>query len=264
VAAFNNTYGASYTQADIRVIRYDGVNEDLDLGNNSDNAADYTALIPTIGVYGNANEYRYFEVTTPHLSEFAIALIDPPGPLGFSLLNFSAVYNAPSTLLSWETSREQQTTDFQVQRSADGQDFTTIGSVPAGGNSTATLSYHFTDPTAAQTGNATLYYRLQETDRSGQVNYSPVDVIRIDASGALSVYPNPATDHVFVRINAITGSRAELIVTDMAGRKIASQTVYLQKGNNSIYLETGKWTMGVYCLKIDAEGSSWQTKLVKQ
>lgn len=264
VAGFNNTYGTSYTQADVRVVRYDGVNQDLDLSNNSDNAGDYTSLVPTIGTYGNAGEYRYFEVTTPHLSEFAIALNSATSPLGFTLLNFSAVYHAPSTLLSWETSQEEQTANFQVQRSVDGQQFGTIGNVPAAGHSAATLSYEFTDAAAAQTGSATLYYRLQETDLGGQTHYSPVDVVRIDGSNALSVWPNPATDHVFVQINSATGSTASLIVTDMAGRKIALQALYLQKGNNSVYLETGKWAPGVYCLSIGLDGASWQTKLVKQ
>lgn len=265
VAAFNSAYGTSYTQTDIRVVRYDGTNLDLDLTNNSDNATDYTALTPTIGNYGNANEYRYFEVTTPHLSEFAIALSSSSSPLAFSLLNFTAAYQAPATLLSWQTAQEENTASFQIQRSTDGQNFGTIGSTPAAGQSNTTLNYHYTDATAEQAGAATLYYRLQETDFDGHASYSPVAAVGINATGAFAVYPNPATDHVFIQVSAAATSTAELVITDVTGRKVGVEALTLQTGNNSIYLETGRWAPGIYMLKLNTPGAaSWQAKLVKQ
>jgi hypothetical protein len=74
VAKFNRHNGTSYTVKDVFIIRYDGVNQDTDLKNNSNNRNDYKKIIPKLKYYGFNNEYAYLEFYTRHFSEFQIAL----------------------------------------------------------------------------------------------------------------------------------------------------------------------------------------------
>jgi uncharacterized delta-60 repeat protein len=74
IAKFNNLYNTAYTYKDVFIIRYDGINQDTSLTNNSDIKTDYTKLIPTFGYYGFNNEYVYLEFYTDRFSEFQVAL----------------------------------------------------------------------------------------------------------------------------------------------------------------------------------------------
>ena len=98
----------------------------------------------------------------------------------------------------------------------------------------------------------------------GHTNYSPVAVVEIDASAAFTVYPNPVTDHVFIQISSAGAVKANLIVTDVAGRKIAVEALSLQQGNNTLYVGTSGWGPGMYYLELITDGGSWKTKLLKQ
>ena len=107
---FNTTYGTSYTQSDIRILRYDGVNQDLDPANNSGTATDYASITPTtIGTYGGSGEYQYLEFSSSGLSEFAIVLTSTPvAPLPLKLLDFTAAYANGATTLRWQTAQEDR------------------------------------------------------------------------------------------------------------------------------------------------------------
>ncbi len=63
--------------------------------------------------------------------------------------------------LNWDVSEVNQVTEFQVQRSADGMNFSAIGTVDAVAGQTG---YSYADGNA--TGNV-LYYRLQITRLGG-------------------------------------------------------------------------------------------------
>jgi len=80
----------------------------------------------------------------------------------------------------------------------------------------------------------------------------------------VSVYPNPFRDHVFVRIEAKIAALAGLVVTDVAGRIVAVKVLYLQPGENSVYLETGRWFRGVYYFDLRTREDRKQVKALKE
>jgi hypothetical protein len=65
--------------------------------------------------------------------------------LPLTLLNFTASRNNNVISLTWQTSNEVNTSHFNIQRSADGLNFTNAGNVTAKGNSTLTNNYSFID-----------------------------------------------------------------------------------------------------------------------
>jgi hypothetical protein len=56
-------------------------------------------------------------------------------PLPLTLIRFTAGRNDDASVLQWATASEQNTLDFIVERSPDGQHYTSIGTVGAAGNS---------------------------------------------------------------------------------------------------------------------------------
>ncbi|MEL6675689.1 MAG: FlgD immunoglobulin-like domain containing protein [Bacteroidota bacterium] len=75
--------------------------------------------------------------------------------------------------LEWETGPETHSTDFVVERSLDGTNFSALGNVAPTGSATAGSIYQYDDAGAAAL-NQTLYYRVREIMTDGQSNYSSV------------------------------------------------------------------------------------------
>ncbi len=112
-----------------------------------------------------------------------------------SLNSFSASANDNDVDLLWSTTTESGNSHFDVQRSLDGSNFTTVGSVQskagADGNSNVKLDYDFTDKNAFTNGDK-LYYRLKQVDISTSFEYSDVQTVSyIDSPNMIYVYPNP-------------------------------------------------------------------------
>jgi hypothetical protein len=262
---FNTTYGTAYTQSSIQIVRYDGINQDLDPTNNSNLAADYTAITPTsIGSYSDAD--LYFEFGTARLSEFYIALSSLTAPLAINLLNFSALYNSGVSLLHWQTAQEENSSRFDILRSTDNKQYDAIGSVPAAGNSTSIRSYSFADLTAGALSVKTIYYRLVETDLDSQKVYSKIAAVNIaGTNNGISVIPNPATDIITVQLNTTTANdMASLIISDMTGRKMEARNITLSTGDNIVPLSIQNLSAGVYIIVVTSNETKWWAKFVKK
>ena len=264
---FNSTYGTVYSQSDIKVLRYHGINQDLDPDNNSNMAEDYTAISPTsISIYGPSGEYRFFEFRTPDLSEFYLTLTSPTGPLPVRLVNFLASYNNGATRLRWQTAQEVNLSRFDIQRSMDAKQFTNLGSVPAFGHSTSIRNYRFDDTGALACGAKTLYYRLAEIDLDGRQEYSNIATVNIsDEINNISIRPNPGTDNITIYLNSITvNGHALFVITDITGRIIQTSPIMLAKGDNIVRLNIHNLSAGMYTISVMTNEKKRLAKFIKR
>jgi hypothetical protein len=114
--------------------------------------------------------------------------------LALTLIDFKALVMATSVELSWTASNEVSFEGYDVERSADGSYFYTIGSVPA----TDTLSVEtYTWPDNAPLAGVS-YYRLRMINKDGSFTYSLVLEIDRNAPKGISVFPNPVTNHTII------------------------------------------------------------------
>ena len=119
--------------------------------------------------------------------------------------------------LNWEAITDQQHDHFEIEKSANGSNFTSIGTGPA------TAPYWGIDASPF-TGNN--FYRIKQFDKNGTTSYSTV--INVYYSPGLfnvSVYPNPVTDVLNVKINSAITEQYRISITDMAGRKVFEEKV---------------------------------------
>ena len=82
--------------------------------------------------------------------------------LPLELLEFRGHAEADRNVLQWSTASEQNTKDFVVERSRDGEQFALVATLPAAGNSQTRLDYETYDPAPPPGMN---YYRLRTIDQ---------------------------------------------------------------------------------------------------
>jgi hypothetical protein len=176
--------------------------------------------------------------------------------LPVKLLFFAADNKNNKAVLTWTSADEQHVT-YTIERSADGSNFTAIGTVTGNGKT----NYTFTDLNPV-TGR--VYYRLVMTgDPTTQITYS--SVVNVNLNNTLQVavaYPNPAYDHFYIRIPGDNNNKLHKVtVTDLAG-----QVVYTTSGipaNNIIKVTPGRVLKpGLYMFKVTSDGGEQSGKLM--
>jgi hypothetical protein len=127
------------------------------------------------------------------------------------LMKFDLAKAENTALLTWSSSTETNTGFFDVQRSADGKKWSSLGRVEAAGQSTEIKSYSFKDQSPIPAENL---YRLKMVDKDMTFSYSHIRSIVFSETNP-DVYPNPAVGKLFVsatkniqsiRIFSVTGS----------------------------------------------------------
>jgi hypothetical protein len=189
--------------------------------------------------------------------------------LPVSILNFSGYKDGSRNQLRWSTASESNNSGFEVQRSTDGINYTTlvfVNSNAPGGSSTVQLNYAFTDNNV--TGNRQ-YYRLRQVDFDSHSKLSNIVLIKGEKPVTLMIdglFPNPASTLVNVLIATPSKDKVTLVITDITGRKVIEQVVSVETGSNTIPVDINRLTNGTYMVKLvcNSNCESAVGKFVKQ
>ena len=153
------------------------------------------------------------------------------------MTNFDATTVNNTVKLNWLTASERNNAYFDVERSANGREWSKIGQVKGSGTSAKTTKYTFSDETPLPTIN---YYRLKQVDTDGKSSYSPTISVNIKGNGKqFSVFPNPAND----RLNVVSDhfdTEGSVEIYDLSGRLV--KTVR----SNSTQLDISNLASGLY------------------
>ena len=127
--------------------------------------------------------------TLPELDNLIIQ--NPPILLALDLLSFDAVTAGSSNQLSWAVAGGTDVSEFVVERSLDGVNYSVIGDVAAssGGN------YSFTDERSAVSD----FYRIKIVSVDGGYSYSGVR--KVSGVAVVSCWPNPVVNVVNVKVS---------------------------------------------------------------
>ncbi|MFN4915460.1 MAG: T9SS type A sorting domain-containing protein [Sphingomonadales bacterium] len=180
-------------------------------------------------------------------------------PLPVSLLSFSGRAADKEVHLNWVTASEQNSSHFEVERSANGKDYTAIGHVKAGGNSFSILNYQFKDVNSI---NGSSYYRLKQVDVDGKFTYSHKVFITMRGGSEAIIGPNPSEAAVTLHLPGDWTGVYEYKIHDMKGQLLECSGG-LHAGSNHISLN--KLVNGKYLLTLWENGELRQQKwLLKQ
>ncbi len=168
--------------------------------------------------------------------------------------------NNGSISVRWNTLNEEDAGSFNLQKSVDGKNFTTIFSTPAiysmGGR------YQYED---LQNETGTIYYRIQINGQRNQVSYSKI--VSLYQSGNifdLRVNNNPFINKLQFEVSAITDGILDIRLMDGFGKPLRKTMSNVTKGNNLFYFDdlSGLPT-GLYILTVSMNGKTIQRKLLK-
>jgi ABC-type cobalt transport system substrate-binding protein len=184
-------------------------------------------------------------------------------PLPIHLLSFDGQHTKTQNDLQWTSATEQNSATYAIERSTDGEHFTTIGSLKAAGDSNTKQNYAFQD-THIQ-ANDLYYYRLNMIDMDGTQAYSKTIALSDKNNGVkvLTCQPNPALDAINVVFTS-KDSAAETIgltIQNLLGTVLLSQTI---NTNQSTAIDLNHLPAGCYVLVTTTpNGAKYSQKFIK-
>lgn len=191
----------------------------------------------------------------------ALAVGSTSAILPVTFVSFTVKADGCKSLLQWQTGSEQNNNYFLVERSSNGNDFTSIARVSGAGNSSSLLTYNYKDESPLTGAN---YYRITQVDFDGTKKSTEIKVIRIQCDGnavALRAYPNPAKDQV----NVQTGKA--LIQVNLLSSNGQTVLKYIPSRNQggTFSMNIQHLQNGIYFLQmINKDGTTEVIKLLKQ
>ncbi|RZJ63601.1 MAG: T9SS type A sorting domain-containing protein, partial [Flavobacterium sp.] len=193
------------------------------------------------------------------VSNFSVTY--PSATLPVSLSSFTGKLNNNFVDLKWTTSSEQKNSHFIVSRSADSKSFTDLDRVEGKGTTTAPGEYVLIDKKPLS---GTNYYQLKQYDLDGKetVIEKIVAVKTTLVASDFTVFINQE-NQLIANILSDIKTKANIGIFDITGHEVLSESLYLEKGNNSFMKSLPFLAEGVYVLKLSADGNSKSMKLIK-
>jgi hypothetical protein len=181
-----------------------------------------------------------------------------------NILNFNGTVENSVIKLQWKLSGDEQGSEFQVEKSSDGKNFTTIGSVSEP-NNRGMGDYSFN---GVQQKEPIAFYRLQRISKGQATFYSCVIELRNNgATGAASIrlLKNPVDSYLgFAYQSELKGPR-DVTIYSMTGARLYYERMVSKTGSNSVTLNMGgRIQPGIYMLEVSNGRGKMTAKFIKK
>jgi len=209
---------------------------------------------PPFGSVNTAN--NFVTATAQNIYSTIWTIVDLTSPLPIELLEFKATLNTnQQTDLVWTTAAENNSLNFEVQKSKDALNFETIETVESHHFSNSVSTYKTIDPNPFD---GITYYRLKHNDYNGEFTFSQTVSVnsKLNTNFEMHMYPNPFSEFTTIQIisdNALN-PETRLTITNQLGQimqqlklgtlpRIGKTVIYkLSKGS----LASGFYNLSVY------------------
>ncbi|MCZ2225032.1 MAG: choice-of-anchor J domain-containing protein [Chitinophagales bacterium] len=174
-------------------------------------------------------------------------------PLPVKIISFTGKKEFYVNNITWQTSAEINNSYFELQRSLDGKNFTSIAKIDSkasNGSSSSILNYSYAD----YTPNMVNYYRLKIIDKAKN-EYDGQNIIRIADQIPTKItlhriFPNPAKNIANIVVYSTFNVKGTLQITDSYGRVVISNQIDLYNGDNILQVDISRLSTGNYYAKI--------------
>jgi hypothetical protein len=184
-------------------------------------------------------------------------------PLPSTGLSLSGSLVNNNVVLNWKTLSELNTNNFEVERSTDGVNFSSLAVKPAAGYSVSERSYGYTDDNMNVN---VYYYRIRLNDLDGKYSYSNVIAIRKNGGiKGIRLYPNPVVSNLNVEFSGAKGTYVVSLFSQ-SGQEVITQRTEIGSDFQTISIAKGSLPAGTYFLKIRniSSGDIYSDKVVLQ
>jgi hypothetical protein len=205
-------------------------------------------------------------IDTPVLDNLTIRTSGSVSPLAESLVNFMLKAADGCVTINWSTTANNKVNSFTIQRSVNGFDFATIGTLKSDPSVSDVKEYTFMDRNFSNPG--VYYYRIKQTFNDGKFvthNISATKVTLPDGLAIEQISP-PQFDKSFsVAYNIPEEGKVQWQLVDETGKIKTYEIVAAQKGKNIYQFNAAdKLTEGTYTLNLlfnDKKLSATVTKI---
>ncbi|MES2655985.1 MAG: T9SS type A sorting domain-containing protein [Bacteroidota bacterium] len=231
--------------------------------NGTGSSVNVTGLTTVTGYSFDVYEYngKYMH------NKFAAASSNTTTTLPVKLVSFTANNVEGNVQLKWITANEINNKGFEVERSVDGKNFSSIGFIKGAGNTNKTTNYSKIDLGAfVATSSNVLYYRLKQVDFDGTPTYSNQVAVNENelVSNGVKIYPNPFNKTLTVDIASDINTNTTIAITDISGKVISTTLVPVSIGNNTTTLPNlDLLTAGIYFVKVSNGTKAEVFKVIK-
>lgn len=159
-------------------------------------------------------------------------------------LDFSATPSGNAITLNWTTAQESGLEKYTIQRSEDGFAFENLNSIPSRADGSDLQEYNYLD---ANPLNGNNYYRIQYMDSDGSLINSKIETVHFETNGpSFSVFPNPSSGPLDLKIQANKAGIGRLRLRNSLGQLILEKQVIIQTGSQDISIDISDLATGVY------------------
>ena len=201
---------------------------------------------------------KYGTTTTDHYPVFTQMSFSPPVPLPVKLLDFTGARQGQTVKLSWTTTEESNSKEFDIERSPDGAHFLPIGTVAAKGYSQTATAYQFIDQDPLAGAN---FYRLRQVDLDARSEYSKTVRVQFAKALSLRINPNPTHATLYLTVDNATDVRS-IQILDLSGRVVKS--IIPTGAIQGLPVNVAGLARGVYTVKVVSKDALTTTKLLIQ
>lgn len=185
--------------------------------------------------------------------------------------NFSAMAIDRTVDLNWSINAELENHQFEIQRSYDQTNFSTIAYVLGPKNTNnGNSNFSYRDKSADFSSGQVIYYRLVQTDANQKLTYSVVKMVRTPDNSTLTklniqVLPNPYLDRLIINFVSNSEGNGEIMILNTAGYVVKRVKANLVKGYNNLQVQDlGAQAPGMYVMNLVANGKIISTeKIIK-
>ncbi len=183
------------------------------------------------------------QLTSGQAEDFSITISQYPLPVTWRSIDSRLLENNEIEIY-WSTASEMNNNKFEIEKSRDGKNFESIGTIKGIGNSDVATYYSFIDK---KTSNGVQFYRIKQIDIDGKFSYSSVvnEIINTKEFN-VQLFPNPANNELNIQLNGLneSNSKIEYAIKDLNGKTLLSKKMminetYLIQNENISFLPTG-------------------------
>jgi Secretion system C-terminal sorting domain len=206
-----------------------------------------------------------FDITTDAASKVAdrfMIVFKPAATTNFTTI--AATRNADKTItVNWGVQNETAVTNYAVEQSNDGINFTAIATKAAQANNGTNPTYSLLDASASKAVN---WYRVKANNQNGTTKYTAVAMVSAmqevaeNAIPKMSIYPNPVVDgNVNLHLDNQAKGNYAVQITNAEGKTINVENVQVQNNNTLRIIKLGTKATGTYQLTIKDAASKTKT-----
>jgi len=160
---------------------------------------------------------------------------------------FNAMKNGRKVALNWITDTEYKNDYFMVEHSLDGSSFETLMEIDSREDVESQRLYSEADLRPALGVN---YYRLKQVYKDGSFRQSATKKIVFDFDlEGFALFPNPATDQVFVNLDKYKGMEANIQIFNALGQRVLQEQMN-DIPEHAVCFDVSKFHNGIYTISI--------------